>query len=237
MKRKHVFFVISTLCVASLLFFLQSKLILLKRVHVSNRVFVTEAQLDQVTTPYLNRSLVLAYFKLPSDVLNRIPKLESADVVFHWPNELELNLNEKTPWLLFATNGDIYVISRDGTLLTNGSESIENLDQLKTIRGLSPKDFQDTSLERKVYTNIVQLIDMTAQILPDLEFQLEYQPEYGWILLKDDTIPIYIGDREFIEDKLKLLRSFLKKHTNQSQKKAIHYIDLRVQSKCIVKYE
>ena len=154
-----------------------------------------------------------------------------------WPNTLEVTLDEKKPWLTFLIDNNTIIISRDGTIMNKGVESIENMDQLTIIRGIDSSYFQSDSLRLETLEDMVVLIDTFSSVLPDLEYQVEKSMNNHWILLKDDVLPIYLGYLDHLEDKSKLLKAFLRDYSNQIRKKSINYIDLRVHSKCIVNYE
>jgi hypothetical protein len=217
--------------------FLNSQVVLLKNITYSNRVFTSTDNLDAVTQSFKNRSLLYSRFRLPFLFSKQIPKLNKVTFKLKWPDSLAVTLYEKPPWLTFLVDSNTVIISRDGTIMSRGLESIENIDQLTIIRGIEPSYFQSDTLHLDALETIVILIDTLTKILPDLEYQVEKNNGDDWTLLKDDILPIYIGNLDRLEEKCILLNSFLKHYSNQTRKKAINYIDLRVRSKCIVNYD
>ncbi|RAP35582.1 hypothetical protein DID80_06210 [Candidatus Marinamargulisbacteria bacterium SCGC AAA071-K20] len=220
-----------------ILTFLNSQVLLLKNISYHNRVFTSEANLEAITHSFQNRSLMYARLRLPFLFLKQNPKINSLNFKINWPDSLEITLNEKEPWLSFFVENNTLIISRDGTILSRGQESIANSDQLTIIRGIDSSYFQSHTLKLDALSDILTLIDTLYVYLPDLDVQVEKTVGNHWMLLKDDIMPIYFGSLDRLDEKCELLKSYLTTYSNQTRKKTINYIDLRVRSKCIVAYE
>ena len=170
MSRRRIIHLFFGAVFIGVFIFLNSQIFLLKTIHYYGSVFTSKTILDTVTKSYMNRSLLYARFRFPFLFLDQIPTLSRVNFNIKWPNTLEVTLDEKKPWLTFLIDNNTIIISRDGTIMNKGVESIENMDQLTIIRGIDSSYFQSDSLRLETLEDMVVLIDTFSSVLPDLEY-------------------------------------------------------------------
>lgn len=178
----------------------------------------------------------------------QFPKLAGMDMSVTLPDKLTVAVYEKTPWLVFLGDKGRIVIAKDGTVLSNGAQSVRLPEKgnLLIIRGLPQTLFDHAQLSDVVLVKLRTIVDKVRYHFPDAAFQmdctgLDFASEFEGlddvVLLRDDRLPVRLGSLVNLEEKLVLLKQFFWYYGKLADPKPISYIDLRAKGKVIVRYE
>jgi len=178
-------------------------------------------------------------------VLSQLNKIETVSSDFHWPNGMTVTVTEKKPWLGFLGPEQTVVIAHDGTLLTNG-DVLPQDPQLILVRGVN---IDAVSIQKKVSPHLLQTLRAITlpirKVFPRDECQIDitglmmgpngvtYQEV---VLIKNDTLPIYLGNEDDLPQKLRQLTAYFSYRATQPTPNAIAYIDVRLANRIVVKY-
>jgi cell division septal protein FtsQ len=220
-------------------FFLKNEKFKIVSVEYKDNVFVQEEQLEDFFRVLKEQNIIYAglYFQfLEKSFLRKIPKVKSLRLRLKFPDKLVLEITEKQPWVLFLTEDDNYFLAKDGTILgrSGNPTGLNNLDKLIIIRGVGSEYLQDIFVSQEWLTKITRIIENIRFYFSTINIQIEFREEDNIVLLKDDTLPIKLGNMEKIEEKFRNLKWFFK-YSKDWQENKIEYIDLRVVNKVVVK--
>lgn len=178
-------------------------------------------------------------------VLSQLNKIQTVSSDFHWPNGMTVTVTEKKPWLGFLGPDQTVVIAHDGTLLTNG-DVLPQDPQLILVRGVT---LEAVSNQKKMSPHLLETLRAITipirRVFPRDECQIDitglivgpngvtYQEV---ILIKNDTLPIYLGSEDDLPQKLRQLTAYFAYRASQPTPNAIDYIDVRLANRIVVKY-
>ncbi len=218
-----------------------SPYLFLKKVEFRGQSFVTEAELTRFIAPFYNRSAVVSVLALGMKqyILDQFLAIENVRFKFVGPRHLRVFITEKTPWVSFWVHGQSIFVAQDGTVLNSGDSeaSIRGDQQLLIIRGFSSTYFQDPLLPQDLIERIAEIKALIEHYFPKEMIQVEKIGDEDWSILLHDTLPIYIGPFETLEDKFSRLSSFMSYYSGLTIQKTINHIDLRVRDKIVVSYD
>jgi len=150
-------------------------------------------------------------------------------------HRLHIIVEEKRPWLSCLVNQGTVFISQDGTILSPDTRlTPEESKQMLVVRGLHEDLFQDRKLDFTIIDTLQDLSDKMATYFPEQDLQLEYSDTVKWVILLNDTIPIYLGDGSNIESKFHALATFFS--SKGSDKEGVSSIDIRINNRVVVAY-
>lgn len=204
-----------------------------------NNVISSET-LQLFSQPYLGQHVLFlkGFGCLERTLLDHFPSLDEVHVGYRGSGKLTVTLSEKLPWVMFVVDGESIAVARDGTLLNrDGNSHIPNLKDIMIIKGFSTVYFQGETLNHVVLDQVERLSQEIKKNYNQDDLQIDFQDETDWVIYKNDTLPIMMGDLMRLEEKFDLLSRFFKDYQKRRTKRSIAYIDLRVPSKLLVSYE
>ena len=225
----------------------------LTTVGIEGNSFVSHEEIVALLSPYQSRNaLALSAFGIVNRRLEKANhKIESVTTDYKWPTGLRVTIKEKKPWVTFSTQDKSVTVAEDGTILSRGQYVAE--DEFSKngliIRNISPSYISSKSINPYLINNLTPIVRLIRTFFPDQSLQLELRgltlSESGCVfnevvIVKDDTIPIYMGTDSHLQEKLERLQQYLRHYdeveAQAEQPRSIQYIDVRVPNKIIVNY-
>lgn len=152
--------------------------------------------------------------------IQRLPAVESAQVLKVWPNRVDIVVKERKPWGAWQIGGVNYLIDENGVVLdvvpTPWPATIYELD---AAPGRRPGDHVDGDAVRMARVLLNQLPNTMAQQVD----RLEYSSDTGLELLTNQNVRVRLGDSQGLDYKLAVWQALNAK----IGAKNIHLIDLR----------
>lgn len=202
--------------------------------------FIAQNDLEKMVSPLRGKnvlSVVLSVY-LKSRYQHPFPQVEAMHYRITFPGHLSVKIIEKKPWIAFVTNEEVFLYSKDGVLLNAGSDVMANPNQVVIIRGIPPATYEDgQALEPHFLEEMIHMIDNIQHYLPNSNLQIDFLATGHVTLLKDDVLPIKLGEMIDIDKKFKNLADFFNYYKTLEEPKTIQYIDLRLPDKVIVRYD
>lgn len=219
----------------------------LQNIQILGLQYTPSSEVESVLRPLYGRNALMVSVLGVANrrILSNLNKIETVSSDFHWPNGVTMRVTEKKPWLGFLGPEQTVVIAHDGTLLTNG-DVLPQDPQLMLVRGVT---LEAVSNQKKVSPSLLQTLRAITipirRVFPRDECQIDitglmlgpngvtYQDV---VLIKNDTLPIYLGTEEALPKKLRQLTAFFSYRATQPTPNAIAYIDVRLANRIVVKY-
>lgn len=131
--------------------------------------------------------------------VQKIPMVQAARVRRTWPNTIDVEVSERTPWGTWQIGGVNYLIDRTGAIIdivdAPWPKSIYELD---AAPGLQPGDHVDADAIKLAEILIPSLPRTLAQQVT----KLEYSPDTGVELITDQGVRVRLGDSQGLDYKL-----------------------------------
>lgn len=228
------------LVLAGLIYFIQHPYFKLQKLEYQGQNFILKKSLQSVFAPLEKKNILVAslmFSHYKKICLKQYPQIEKISFGIKYPHYFLIIIKEKKPEFLLITSQKQYFIAEDGTLLNLNYTPIalNNADHILIIKGLIPQFLEKTILQKELLKSLKSLKIYLATHLSDQKLQIKFHNPNNLILLKDDILPIKIGDTEDLDEKFQNLKHFFK-YVPNIQSKNIQYIDLRMKNKVIVKY-
>lgn len=220
------------------IFLLKSSTLALKQITLKDNKFTPKEKIRPIVAPYYGHSLLIPLYinSLRSKLLMEFVHCEDVVVRPKSLHSLELRFVEKKPWASFWVEGKTILVASDGSVLGASDADMSDYNELIIVRGFPEMYFQEKRIPEDFVQHIHEVLNSLKRYMPGTSFQLQYQDRYNWIILYQDTLPIYIGVIQNLDDKFHRLQSFLQFYNSQVEQKPIEYIDLRSDKKILVKY-
>ena len=214
--------------------------------YIQGQNFVSHSALDAVAKNYYGRNIVWVAFgsRLHKDVVRAFPQLESVRLLVAFPDQVQMRVVEKKPWVSFLVEGRTIWVARDGTILSDPacSPMVSNTEQVVIIRGVLPQNFSGRRVHTDFLAHVAEVVDTIHRYLPSHNLQLDFKQvqmptgqivSEGVELIKDDTLLIKLGSFDALDDKFRCLQGYLSWLTPEQQE-VLKYIDVRVPPKVVI---
>lgn len=213
----------------------------------SGNQFVTSAQLTASLEALKPISWLSARWGgVSRPIMNQFKSVQSVSVSGQFPHQLSVTLLEKSPWLAFYVEQDVWVVASDGTVLSRGGDMpmLDDADLL-VVYGVPGSFFSDQGLNAPFLETMKTIVQSVRTYFPypNLQVRLEglYLGESGyqmasWNLIKDDDIRIVMETLDDLPQRFQALTHYFSSLT-PTQETAIDYIDMRVPTKIIIGYD
>ena len=206
---------------------------------VGSRLLPSEL-VSSAVSEWKGKSFLSVYFfsKYRQQLYDQFPEVLHCQ--FRWQrfNRMQCEIKEKSPWVTFLIDGKSVIISQDGTVLSRHRNLQADVESMMIIRGISQSEFELNHQDQTWLSTISAWVDLIKEDLNGYVVQLEKNTQKEWVLLKDDTLPIYLGNMLTTEPRRQLVkRVFENIDQFQKKRKRMQSIDLRVMPKVIVAYE
>jgi cell division septal protein FtsQ len=238
--KKILWVFIVILIITGLVLFINNKKFFISEIIINNNHFVAKEKIERFTNPLKNHNFFIALtrsFFVKPKILKSFKQIENVKFNFDFPAKIKVTIFEQKPWGMFLIPEKNIFISVDGTILNSGDDpvTIDEADKIVIIKGIKSNIFQNNTINAKLFEKIKQIQSLISQYFLDKNLHLYFEAENNLILLKNDAIPIIIGEMDQLEQKFKNLNNyFLYVKPDESK---IEYIDLRVTNKVVVKYD
>lgn len=246
MKRRYLFF-ITFISLSMLLYVFQTWPSLSwsnVQIHGLNVIEKTVFK-DECKTYYGKNIISLSLFgQLKRHLLHTFPELQDIKIKWKHPQTLQLQVIEKAPRYSFIINKQRILVAKDGTVLEKGGHNtiLEDGSHIIIIKGIETAFFKNNSVNKNITDMIDEIVSEIETKHPQMIFQLAFEQfkiknkhiTTELTVLKDDTLPIKVGQIKNLAEKFEILHYFLK--SNLHKESPIDYIDLRVPKRVIVKY-
>lgn len=208
--------------------------------------FIEEPELVRFSGRYLSRHMLKAVVidRLNKRFESTFPQIQSVSLALVFPSKVIVKIQEKRPVMVFQTSDGTLFVSEDGVVLKHGEGNavIDNLESLFIVKGIDDARLQQDHVEVSLIRPLQHVLHQIRDVFPDDVFQIDFiRPTWvdntfqssGIVLLKDDTIPIQLGEPVDLPSKLSALKLFLDQY---DQNRPITAIDLRLKDKVYVQY-
>jgi cell division protein FtsQ len=169
------------------------------------------------------RSLFEVSDQLVADSLSKMPRVRSVSVVRHFPNWIELFIEERTPWAVWQAGNASYLIDDEGVVLETTTNAASSLPVLQ-YTGTGP-----VKLGTRVELEPVKLALQLNRLLPETVHarakRFEVSDAGGLLVITDQGWQARFGDSQDLEFKLATLQSVVE--TTKAQKIKFTAVDLR----------
>jgi len=219
----------------------------LEKIEIVGLTYTMSSEVESVLRPLSHRNaLMISAFGLANRRITKsIDKISKVESNFRWPNGLTITIHEKKPWLGLTDTDQTMVISKDGSILTTG-EVIPQDSSVIWVRGIQSSIFRDQQrLNPYLLQTLTHISTTIRHFFPNDSFQIELNGlivgatgvTYKEILLiKDDTVPIYIGTPDLLRAKLSHMKTYFDYYSELPTPNQIEYVDLRRSNRIVVKY-
>jgi cell division protein FtsQ len=155
-----------------------------------------------------------------STAIERLPAIASAQVRRVWPSEVDILVNERTPWGTWDIGGVNYLVDQDGVVLdVVPSPWPASIYELDAAPGKRPGDRVDGDAVRMARV----LLDRLPTTMSQQVLRLEYTPDSGLELLTSQNVRLRLGDSQGLDYKLAVWQALSAKVAASH----IHLVDLR----------
>lgn len=225
-------------CFLGAVFLLKSSTLALKQISLKDNKFTPKEKVRPIVAPYYGHSLLIPLYinSLRTKLMLEFVHCEDVIVRPKSLHSLEIRFVEKKPWASFWVEGKTVLVASDGSVLGTSDVDMSDYDELIIVRGFPEMYFQAKRIPQDFVEHIHEVLNTLQRYIPGTTFQLQYQDRYNWIILYQDTLPIYIGTIHNLDDKFHRLQSFLQFYNAQTEQRSIEYIDLRSDKKILVRY-
>lgn len=168
------------------------------------------------------RSLFEVSDQLVADSLSKMPRVRQVSVVRHFPNWVELFIEERRPWAVWQAGNASYLIDDEGVVLetTNAASSLPVLQ----YTGSGPVKL-GTRVELEPVKLALQLNKLLPETVHATPRRFEVSEAGGLLVITDQGWQARFGNSEDLEFKLATLRSVIE--TTRAQKIKFTAVDLR----------
>ncbi len=223
----------------------------LKTIAIEGNHYVTQEEIRTLVTPFQGRNALLLSVsgRLRTRLTGALPKVATVITDYKWPRAIKLTVIEKKPWIGLVSNDHSVVLAEDGTVLDRRGMQPLDETQLLIVRNVPEIFFTKTTINPYLLNNLRPIVSVIRDYFPDQSLQLELKGLVlspascafdEMILIKDDTVPVYVGSEAKLATKLDALRQFLwyaqVQRSASGEIPSVQYIDLRVLGKVIVNY-
>ncbi|NBV82952.1 FtsQ-type POTRA domain-containing protein [bacterium] len=225
----------------------------LQTVAIQGNYYVTQDEVRNAVELYHGRNAVLLSVggALNRRVAAMLPKVQRVRSDYKWPHAVQLTVIEKKPWIVLAADEGAVIVAADGTVLQRRSpEDVAPLPrEAIVVRSVDPVYFSQKIINPYLLNALTPVVSVIRSYFPDQVLQMELKGLVmspagcsfdELILIKDDSVPVYVGAEAKMGTKLSALRQFLwyvGMDTPADETEApIRYIDLRVDGKVLVGY-
>ena len=198
--------------------------------------YTSPAALEKQVSILKGRHVVSLLFQkgLASTIKEELPTIATIQFIPKSGHEIKVKVVEKKAWVSFLTPQMHYFVAFDGTILNKFSseyQEIQNLDQLMIIRNADNSWFSDLKVPSYLLQKTRKIINQINTYFKEDHLQIEFNKQYNITLIKNDVLPIKVGDLERLEHKFKNLLAFMTVYPLNN----LAYIDISVQNKIIIK--
>ena len=210
----------------------------IQEINVSGYYFVPEQAIQHMSSPLIGKNIMSRFFakRLLDRIQATYPEIESVSISMDWPSTIQLDINEKKPWAAFLGLQKTRLVSEDGTILTHyrQGELMPDQNGLMIIKGVDGTQFESRYIPDHLHMSISVLIHNLKDRFPGEFLQVEKQGDFEYILYKNDSLPVKLGDLDFLELKLNNLTNVLSHFYDTID--SIEYIDLRLEDRIVLKF-
>ena len=206
---------------------------------VQGEQLIQKEALDQVLNPLKTTHVLKLWLtdQFANTLMGAFPMIHTVEVNYHWPNQLTATIAEKKPWVCFYKTKESVLIASDGTVLTRHQDiPLTQSEDVIIIKGFVDTFFTNNALNITMLNHIKEVITSIKTNIQDKDLQLEVLDNGQWVLLRNDTLPIYLGELTDLPQKFTLLNHF-NAHYKTTSQKPLAYLDLRVPNRVFVAYE
>lgn len=222
---------------------------------IEGQNFTNNDSLHEWLSNYNTENIIWALYvsRMGRKLMAQFPTIEDIAISAKLPDQLHIQITEKTPWIILTINGRGLVFSQDGSVLNllNEGSVIEDWDATTIVNGVSAQWINHSYINPELLMIIQRLINgLSAHDLRDytsIHF-INLRQVNGFVLFdeivlrKNDHLNIYIGDANDFEKKLTHLKYFFEYCADLESNKNLNtalldleYIDIRAFPKIIVK--
>lgn len=207
----------------------------IKNVQYDTQNFVSQAQLTPYAKQLIGKTVFCVFWlgQFKSTLSTQVPAIKSISIRANLPDGITIRITEKEPWVSFVGTEGSVIIAQDGTILNSPDSvvTLEKLEDIIIIGGIHPDALKGTHIAPDLLNRLNQLVAHIQFYFPTINLQMEFNSN-ELILIKDDRLPIKIGNLENLDVKFRNLKSFLE-HTPDTRR--LKYIDIRVEDRVVVR--
>ena len=207
------------------------------QVEIKGGGYLSDAQKQVHRDSLLGRSILYTFSDDLVATFMAYGVLSQVEIDRVFPRQVHIFLTDKMPEFGCFSEGKSFLIAADGTILNRFSDqSIAQSEDFLFFNGIALSEFEGESLNPGLLSKLLTLNSLVSQHFEDVEPQLEQRPGMGWVFLLHDTIPVYLGTLDHLDQKFTKLSAFLHQYESQKKKRPIKYVDARIQHRILVNY-
>lgn len=158
----------------------------------------------------------------PSADLLALPGVKRVQITKHWPNQVTITVEERTPAVVWRTSAADAVVDEDGvTLASPVLGGLPAVSQIDRVTALLPGERVDRETVRLVMVAGSLLASTTGMQTA----RLEYSDAAGLDLVTDKGMRVRLGDGQNLDFKVEILRGVLDQA--RRDKLTVNEVDLR----------
>ena len=239
MRMKKIMF--SILGSSILLFILMLlPLVTIQKVSVEGAIFTPKSRIEAIGKRMVGKGIgwMGMVWLISETITEHYPMIDAIKVTHAGNGHVVIHITEKKPWVSFLADGMSIPVSKDGTVLVNEDTPISwpSSEDTWIIRGFPTSYFDDPKLPQDLIQRIDRVITSITTHYHHPNMQLEYKNEDQWVLIQNDTLPIYLGSLQNMDEKFFTLKHFLNHKQTHDNKKIIKTIDLSIPYTLFVTY-
>ena len=246
-------------------YFITDQLLGVRYLSIQTHGYIKAEQLVQECEQYLGKNGPVWIWsgKVASALRDQFPQLEVVQVRYQFPDTMAVAVIETKPWASFIVDNVSIIVSKQGYVLdasnlkgitrspkgeipespvgearfvkearTYGPEHVTNL---VIVKGVGRESFSASQVSVPVMAKVMRITNQIQTHFPAKVFQLVFKGQEITVVL-EDTLPVWIGTEDRLNDKLEQLVQFLSYREEKGQRE-MRYIDMRVPNKVIVDYQ
>ncbi len=212
----------------------------LKEVNVIGCQRSDAAKLEAVVRREFSGHLLRIGLRDVRDRIERETWVRHADVRRVLPSALEIHISERTPAVIFELNGELMVADHDAVLLDRYSPGYGKLD-VPVIRGLTENDLSpsqalagENGARLKLGIKLLEELEAGSPALARNISEVDLSDlTNAKVLLVDDTVEIFLGDRDFLKRFGIFMANLPQYRELKSQYHEIASVDMRYEGQII----
>lgn len=194
----------------------------IKEVNIIGAQHIDHQEMQNLLLPFVKRGFFAVDVELIKEQLNQFPWVREASVRRVWPNQVIINVSEKTA---LARWNDDTLLSTNGDIFKPGSATFPS--QLPQLSGPEGK-----------HIDMIENFNKINSILGPLHFKitrLELDPAESWSLTLDNGMKIHIGRKDILTK----INHFVKVYPKivNGRTSDIDYVDLRYSNGLAVRWK
>ncbi|MFW5979827.1 MAG: cell division protein FtsQ/DivIB [Bacillota bacterium] len=230
-EKRIITYVIIIIFIIGIISFIHSPLFRVNKIEIYNLKILNKSDIMDKLGSYYNKNLFLIDTENIKNDISHIDYIKDLNINKTLPNQIEINVEERTPLAKIDNEGQYLVLNKDGFILEESSSSLKADVPLIQGMGYSFENEQRLSLSTVLDETLIALKNVSSTSLGEIK-KIEYKDEKLEAKISR-SVPVYLGETTKLNDKFKLLSAVINKVEEENLN--IEYINIEKPEKPVIK--